>query len=293
MNNIASPTLPIVRHRWIEADGMNIFYREAGPADAPALLLLHGFPSGSHQFRGLIARLADRYRVIAPDMPGFGFTQIPEARGYAYSFDALARTMDAFTDAIGFGRFALYVFDFGAPVGLRMAVERPERIAALISQNGNAYEEGLTDGWAPIRAYWVDPSPANRAGLADALLTAEATRWQYLHGVPDPELVAPESWTLDAALLDRPGVREAMLDLILDYRSNVALYPRFQQWLREHRPSVLAIWGRNDPFFDFAGAEAFRRDVPDAVIEALDTGHFALETHGHVIAASIRSFLGG
>jgi len=291
MSNASVVDTPEVRHRWIEADGTRVFYRETGPADAPTLLLLHGFPSGSHQFRGLMARLGHAYHLIAPDLPGFGFTEVPDMASYGFTFDRLAKAIDAFVDALGLERFALYVFDFGAPVGLRMAAARPERITALISQNGNAYEEGLTESWGGVRAYWADPSPENREAVADALLHFEGTRWQYLHGVSEVQRVAPESYTLDALLLERPGVREAMLDLIFDYRSNLALYPRFQQWLRTHRPPTLAIWGRNDPFFAPAGAEAFARDVPRAEVELLDTGHFALETHAGEIAARIHDFL--
>jgi len=253
---------------------------------------LHGFPTSSFMFRDLIPRLADRYRVIAPDLPGFGFTEIPEARKYTYSFEALARTLEAFTNAIRLMRYAMYIFDYGAPTGLRLAMAHPERVSAIISQNGNAYEEGLGDAWGPIRKYWAEPTPENRGVLSENILTFEGTRWQYTHGVVNPVTVAPESYTLDTALLERPGNKDIQLDLFLDYASNVKLYPKFQEYFRKNKPPVLAIWGKNDPFFIPAGAEAYRKDLPNAQIEFLDTGHFAIETHPVEIAAAIRDFLG-
>ena len=265
-------------YRNATVDGHTIFYREAGRPDAPAVLLLHGFPTSSHMFRDLIPLLADRFRVVAPDLPGFGFSDGPDRAAFPYTFDRLAAIIDRFTTIVGLERFAVYVFDYGAPIGFRLALAHPERITAVISQNGNAYEEGLSEGWNPIQAYWREPTEARRAALR-GFLTLEATKGQYTHGVADPSLIAPESYTLDSALLARPGNAEIQLDLFLDYASNVALYPRFQAYLRTHRPPVLAVWGRNDPFFLAAGAEAFRRDVPDAEIRFLDTGHFALETH--------------
>lgn len=277
-------------YRDVTIDGVKIFYREAGPRDAPALLLLHGFPTSSHMFRELIPRLADRYRVIAPDLPGFGFSDAPDRTTFAYTFDNLARIVDRFTEVVGLDRYALYVFDYGAPIGFRLAAEHPDRITAIVSQNGNAYEEGLSDGWNPIQRYWQQPSDENRAALR-ALLAPEATRWQYVHGVADPTTVAPESYTLDAALLARPGNDDVQLDLFLDYASNVALYPTFQAHLRTAQPPLLAVWGRNDPFFLPAGAEAFRRDTPNAEVHLLDTGHFALETHVDTIAVTLREFL--
>jgi pimeloyl-ACP methyl ester carboxylesterase len=280
----------MVRNRTLTVDGHRIFFREAGDAGRPALLLLHGFPTSSHMFRDLIPRLADRYRVIAPDLPGFGFSAMPERAGFAYTFDNLARVIDGFTDAVGLERYALYVFDYGAPVGFRLALAHPERIDALITQNGNAYEAGLSDGWNPIRTYWREPTAANRAALR-AFLTPEATRWQYLHGVADASLVAPEAYTLDAALLARPGNDEIQLDLFGDYASNIARYPTFQAYFRTRRPPTLAVWGRHDPFFLPAGAAAFAGDNPDAEIHLFDTGHFALETHATEIAAVIRAFL--
>ena len=287
------PTEGIARttiHR-VKADGVTVFYREAGPADAPVLLLLHGFPTSSFQYRELMPRLAGPYRVIAPDLPGFGFTEVPEKRQYWYSFDALAQTMLAFTDALGLERYALYVFDYGAPTGFRLALARPDRVAAIISQNGNAYEESLSEGWNPIRAYWKDASESNRKALR-AFLTPETTRWQYTHGVTDPTTVSPDGQNLDNFYLARPGADEVQLDLFGDYKSNVALYPSFQQYFRTHKPPFLAVWGKNDPFFLPPGAEAFKRDIPEAKVHFFETGHFALETHCAEIAKVIRDFLG-
>jgi pimeloyl-ACP methyl ester carboxylesterase len=277
-------------YRTITVDGLRIFYREAGRPEAPAVLLLHGFPTSSHMFRDLIPLLAQRYRVVAPDLPGFGFSDAPDRSAFDYTFDRRADVIGRFTDAVGLARFALYVFDFGAPIGFRLALAHPERITAIVSQNGNAYEEGLSEGWNPIQAYWREPTEARRAALRD-FLAPEATRSQYTYGVPDEALVAPESYTLDSALLARPGNAEIQLDLFLDYASNVALYPRFHAYLRGHRPPLLAVWGRNDPFFVPAGAEAFRRDVPGAEVRFLETGHFALETHAEEIGALIVDFL--
>jgi pimeloyl-ACP methyl ester carboxylesterase len=242
-------------------------------------------------FRDLIPRLADQYRIIAPDLPGFGFTEVPEKRKYVYSFDALARTIEAFTDSLSLNRYAIYVFDYGAPTGLRLAVRRPERVSAIVSQNGNAYEDGLGDAWGPIRKYWAEPTVENREVLRQNILTMEGTRWQYTHGVADPDRVAPESYTLDQALLERSGNKDIQLDLFLDYASNVKLYPNFQEYFRDSKPPLLAIWGKNDPFFIPAGAEAFRRDLPNAEVRFLDTGHFAIETHAVEIAAAIKAFL--
>ena len=275
----------------VEADGVNVFYRAAGDASAPVILLLHGFPASSFMFRELIPRLADAYRVIAPDLPGFGFTQVPSDRNYIYSFDQLALTTDAFTKALKINRYAIYVFDYGAPTGFRLAMAHPERVAAIVTQNGNAYEEGLGDVWGPIRKYWAEPTAENREVLRRNILTLDGTRWQYTHGVSDPDSVPPESYTLDAALLERPGNKDTQLDLFLDYASNVKLYPKFQEYFRKSRPPLLAIWGKNDPFFVPAGAEAFRKDLPKATIEFLDTGHFALETHVIEIAGAMRNFL--
>ena len=285
-------SIPRVSFHTVEADGVRVFYREAGPADAPVLLLLHGYPTSSHMFREFIPRMATSYRVIAPDLPGFGFTTVPAERNYKYSFDALARTAEAFVDALGLRKYALYIFDYGAPVGLRLVVAHPERVTAIVSQNGNAYEEGLGDAWDPIRRYWATPSAENREALRRAVLTLEGTRWQYTHGVANPGMVAPESYTLDQALLERPGNTEIQLDLFLDYASNLKLYPKFQAYFREFKPPLLAIWGKNDPFFIPAGAEAYRRDNPNATVKILDTGHFALETHVEEIAEATHEVLG-
>lgn len=279
-----------VSFRKVDVDGFNIFYREAGFEHTPAILLLHGFPSAGHMFRDLIPQLADRFHVIAPDLPGFGQSDMPARDAFAYTFDNVARVIDRFTEIVGLERFAIYVFDYGAPTGFRLAVWHPERINALISQNGNAYAEGLSDGWKPIRAYWEDPSPPNRNALR-AFLAPETTIWQYTHGVADPTAVSPDGYSLDNFYLQRPGAHEVQLDLFGNYKSNVALYPAFQAYFRTHKPPFLAVWGRNDPFFLPAGAEAFTRDIPDAVVRFFDTGHFALETHACEIAAAIRDFL--
>jgi pimeloyl-ACP methyl ester carboxylesterase len=283
--------VPLPSVRSVEADGVKVFYRSAGDPSAPVVLLLHGFPSSSFMFRELIPRLADRYRVIAPDLPGFGFTEVPAERKYTYTFDALAVTIEAFTQALKLNRYALYVFDYGAPTGFRLAMAHPERVTAIVSQNGNAYEDGLGDAWGPIRKYWAEPTAENRKVIRDNVLTLEGTRWQYTHGVAVPESVPPESYTLDEALLERPGNKDIQLDLFLNYASNVKLYPKFQEYFRKSNPSLLAIWGKNDPFFIPAGAEAFRKDIPNAQIQFLDTGHFALETHVIEIASAMKEFL--
>lgn len=280
----------MIRYRTVSVDGHQLFYREAGDPGRPSLLLLHGFPTSSHMFRDLIPLLADRFHIVAPDLPGFGFTTPRATPAFKYTFDDLAKAIEAFTDAIGLTRYAIYVFDYGAPVGFRLALARPERVTAIISQNGNAYEEGLSEGWNPIQKYWREPNAANRAALR-AFLTPQSVKWQYVHGVADESLVAPESYTLDLSLLARAGNNEIQLDLFLDYASNVALYPKFQAYFRERRPPFLAVWGQNDPFFLPPGAEAFRRDNPNAEVKFFDTGHFALETHAPEIAAAIRAFL--
>jgi pimeloyl-ACP methyl ester carboxylesterase len=284
-------SLPLTSVRKVEADGVQMFYRDAGAANAPVILLLHGFPTSSFMFRELIPRLASEYRAIAPDLPGFGFTEVPSERQYAYSFDQLALTMEAFTQVLKIDRYAIYVFDYGAPTGFRLAMAHPDRVTALVTQNGNAYEEGLGDAWGPIRKYWAAPTAENRDILRQSILTAGGTRWQYTHGVAHPESVPPESYTLDTALLERPGNKEIQLDLFLDYASNLRLYPKFQEYFRKSKPPLLAIWGKNDPFFVPAGAEAFRKDIPGAKIQFLDTGHFALETHVVEIASAMKGFL--
>jgi pimeloyl-ACP methyl ester carboxylesterase len=285
-------THTMTKYQTIQVNGINLFYREAGNATSPTVLLLHGFPTSSHMFRSLIPRLADHYHVVAPDLPGFGFSDSPPRDQFKYTFENLARVIDAFTEKLGLKRFAIYIFDYGAPVGLRLALAHPERIAAIISQNGNAYEEGLSEGWNPIQNYWKEPSAGNRAALRD-FLKPEATKWQYTHGVADPSLIAPESYALDSALLARPGNDEIQLDLFLDYASNVRLYPKFQEYFRKQHPPLLAVWGRNDPFFLPAGAKAFTRDNSGAQVHFYDTGHFALETHAAEIADAIREFLRG
>ncbi|MBV8050756.1 MAG: alpha/beta hydrolase [Acidobacteriaceae bacterium] len=273
-----------------DVDGLKIFYREAGSKTSPTVLLLHGFPTSSHMFRNLIPALADRFHVVAPDLPGFGFSDSPDRKQFRYTFENLAKIIDRFTQTLGLDHYGIYVFDYGAPVGFRLALAHPERITAIISQNGNAYEEGLSEGWNPIQKYWKEPSSENRAALRE-FLKPEATKWQYVHGVQDPSLMAPEAYELDSALLARPGNDEIQLDLFLDYASNVALYPKFQEYFRTKRPQLLAVWGKNDPFFLPPGAEAFKRDNPRAEVHFYDTGHFALETHHQEIAAAIRDFL--
>ena len=284
------PSVPTTTYRTVSVDGLKVFYREGGNLQSQAVLLLHGFPTSSHMYRELIPALADRYHVVAPDLPGFGFTEAPDRKTFKYTFDHLAEVIERFTEVLGLSRYVLYVFDYGAPVGFRLALSHPERVSALISQNGNAYEEGLSDGWNPIQAYWKDPSPENRSALR-AFLTPETTQWQYTHGAANPERLSPDAWTLDSAFLARPGNDEIQLDLFGDYKSNVALYPKFQEYFRTQRPPLLAVWGKNDPFFLPAGAEAFKRDNPQAEVHLLDAGHFALESCGSEIAAIIRDFL--
>ena len=284
-------TVPLVSVHRLMADGVEVFYREAGPKDGPVLLLLHGFPASSFQYRQLMMLLADRYRVIAPDLPGFGFTEVPAERHYVYSFEALAKTILAFTEALKLDFYAMYVFDYGAPVGLRVAMAQPERVTAIVSQNGNAYVEGLGDAWAPIQRYWNDPSAGNREAIREAL-SPDAIRAQYTTGAPHPERIQPESYTLDIALIQRPGNADIQLDLFLDYANNVKLYPAFQEYFRRAQPKLLAIWGKNDLFFVPAGAEAFKRDIPSAEVQFLDTGHFAIETNVTDIAKAVRTFLG-
>jgi pimeloyl-ACP methyl ester carboxylesterase len=279
-----------IAYRSADVDGVTVFYRQAGPAHAPTLVLLHGFPSASHQFRELIPLLADRFHVVAPDLPGFGQSDMPARDDFAYTFDHLAGVIDRWTQVLGLDRFALYVFDYGAPVGFRIAARHPERVTAIISQNGNAYEEGLSDAWSPIQAYWKEPSAANREAIR-VMLEPQTTVWQYTHGVPDPTRVSPDGYGLDNYYLARAGADEIQLDLFLDYASNVALYPAFQEYFRASRPALLAVWGKNDPFFLPTGAEAFKRDIPDAEVRFLDTGHFALETHVAEIATAIGEFL--
>ncbi len=279
-----------MRFTTVSVDGVDIFYREAGKPDAPAILLLHGFPSAGHMFRDLIPQLAGNFRLIAPDLPGFGQSAQPPRGSFTYSFDNLTKVIDRFTEVIGLKRFAVYVFDYGAPVGFRIAARHPERVTAIVTQNGNAYTEGLSEGWNPIRAYWQSPTPENRDALR-GFLKPETTLFQYTHGVADPTLVSPDGRNLDDFYLARPDNAEIQLDLFLDYRSNVAAYPAFHDYFRKHQPPLIALWGKNDPFFLPAGAEAFKRDLPKAEVRFFDTGHFALETHAVEIGAAIRGFL--
>jgi pimeloyl-ACP methyl ester carboxylesterase len=278
-----------INYRSADVDGVKIFYREAGRKDAPTLLLFHGFPTSSHMFRDLIPRLADRFHIVAPDLPGFGRSEMPSRVSFPYTFAKLAEVIGRFTEVVNLKRFAIYIFDYGAPVGLRIALKRPGAIAAIVSQNGNAYEEGLSDGWDPVRAYWREPTKANRDALR-SFLSPETTFWQYTHGVRDPSQVSPDGYSLDEFYMARPGAHEVQLDLLLDYASNVALYPEFQAYFRDRRPPLLAVWGRNDPFFLPAGADAYRRDIPNADVRFLDAGHFALETHCAEIASAIGDF---
>lgn len=281
-----------VSFRTADVDGYEVFYREAGDATKPTILLLHGFPTSSHMFRDLIPLLADDFHLVAPDLPGFGLSALPPRAEFTYSFDHLAEVIGRFTEVVGLRKFAIYIFDYGAPTGLRLAMAHPDRITGIVSQNGNAYVEGLSEGWNPIQRYWQEPTEANREALRDFLSPA-SIRWQYEHGVSDLSQVSPDGSALDAYYTGRPGVDDIQLDLFLDYASNVKLYPAFQAYFRKHQPKLLAIWGRNDPFFLPPGAEAYKRDLPEAEVQLLDTGHFALETHAGEIAAAIRRFLKG
>lgn len=278
------------RYRSMEIDGVDVFYREAGPANAPVVVLLHGFPTSSNMFRNLIPALASRYRVIAPDYPGFGYSDAPDRAHFKYTFDSYAAIVDTLLTRLKAERYALYVMDYGAPVGYRIALKHPERVSALIVQNGNAYVDGMQAFWEPIRAYWKSGSPEDRAALRKAV-TADFTRWQYTDGVKDTSLIDPTVWTVDQALLDRPGNVEIQLDLFHDYRTNVELYPRVHQFFREHRPATLIVWGANDQMFVADGARAYLRDLPQAELHLLDTGHFALEDKGEQIARLMLDFL--
>jgi len=279
-----------IHHRFAQVGDVKVFYREAGNPNSPKILLLHGYAASSFMYRGLIPLLADKYHVIAPDLPGFGFTEAPANGSYSYTFDQLAKTIGQFTEQLKLDRYAMQVFDYGAPVGWRLAVANPSRITAIISQNGNAYEEGLGNGWAPIQKYWKEPTRENRESLHE-FPTPSSIKWQYLEGVPDPSLVPPDAIALESYLVSRAGNADVQLDLLLDYRTNVAKYPEFQAYFREHQPPLLAVWGKNDPFFLPAGAAAWKRDIPGADIRFYDTGHLALETHGAEIGAVIRAFL--
>jgi pimeloyl-ACP methyl ester carboxylesterase len=279
-----------VKYLKTKVEDLDIFYRESGPANAPTILLLHGFPTSSHMYRNLIPLLNEKYHVIAPDLPGFGYSSAPKNTDFTYTFDNLTKYIQGLIDQLGLKRFAIQVFDYGAPVGYRLAVANPEKIIGIISQNGNAYEEGLSDGWNPIQKYWAEPTEENRNNLR-GMSTAETTRWQYFHGVSDTTLIAPESYTLDQFFLDREGNVDLQLDLFKDYASNIALYPTFHEYFRKYQPAFLAAWGDKDPFFLPPGAEAFKRDLPNAIVKFYNTGHFALETHVNEIGAEIVSFL--
>jgi pimeloyl-ACP methyl ester carboxylesterase len=288
--SVTIPDNPVqVHHRTLDVEGVSVFYREAGAPEAPTVLLLHGFGASSYMFRALIPVLAQRYHVVAPDLPGFGQTDVLPGADFDYTFDRLAAVIDAFTVAKGLSRYALYVFDYGAPVGWRLAVNNPHKITAIVSQNGNAYEEGLSAGWADMRKAWAAPTAANREALR-RFNTLEMTKWQYTEGVSDTSLIAPETWQLAHAAIERIGV-EVQMDLLLDYGHNIRQYAQLHDYFRRHQPPTLAIWGSKDPFFLPAGAEAFKRDNPQAEVRFLDTGHFAIETHGAEIAAAMLAFL--
>jgi pimeloyl-ACP methyl ester carboxylesterase len=286
-----SGEVPQVHYQIAKVDGVDVFYRDAGPRNAPVLLLLHGFPTSSHMFRDLIPRLADKYRVIAPDYPGFGYSGAPDHTKFAYTFENYANIIDKLTRQIGVNRYALYVMDYGAPVGFRLAIKNPDRVTAFVVQNGNAYDEGIEKFWDPIRAYWKTHAQKERDGI-HFLTTFKATYWQYTNGVKDTSLVSPDAWTVDQALLDRPGNPDVQLDLFYDYRTNLPLYPQWQAYFRERKPPMLIVWGQNDEIFVAAGAAPYKRDLPNAEIHMFDTGHFALETHGPEIAKLIREFFG-
>lgn len=289
-SNLKNMKTTPIHFNYIKANGINVFYREAGPKDAPVILLLHGYPTSSFMFRNLIPVLAERYHVIAPDLPGFGFTDMPARNEFTYTFENFTKTMQNFIDELSLKRFAIYVFDYGAPTGFRLALANPEKITGIISQNGNAYDEGLSDGWNPIRKYWENPTKENREALND-VVTMKITRWQYEEGVADKSLIAPETYTLDQHFLDRPGAADIQLDILRDYATNVKLYPAFHEYFRKHQPKLLAVWGNKDPYFLPAGAEAYKKDLPNAKVVLYNTGHFALETHCHEIAAEIMAFM--
>jgi pimeloyl-ACP methyl ester carboxylesterase len=282
-----------VAYRTIKVRDLDIFYREAGPKNAPTVLLLHGFPTSSQMFRDLMPALADRYRVIAPDYPGFGHSPMPPREDFTYTFDNVAVVVDEFSEALGLSEYALYVQDYGAPVGYRLATRHPKRITALVVQNGNAYEEGLESKfWEPLRAYWREPNSLAKRDALRPFLKVDATRWQYMHGVPQPEFVSPDGWTTDQYLLDRPGNDEIQLDLFLSYGSNPPLYPQWQAYFRQHQPPMLIVWGQNDEIFPMAGAEPYKRDLKTLEFHPIDAGHFALESNCGEIAKLMRKFFG-
>jgi pimeloyl-ACP methyl ester carboxylesterase len=282
-----------VLHKTVKIGDLDIFYREAGPKDAPAILLLHGFPTSSQMFRNLIPALADKYRVVAPDYPGYGHSAMPAHDKFAYTFDNLAKVIDNFTEKVGLTKYALYVQDYGAPVGYRLTTAHPDRISAIVVQNGNAYDEGLdNDFWKPIKAYWTDPNSKEKRDALRNLVTYEATKWQYTEGVKNPELVSPDGAAHDQFLLDRPGNDEIQLDLFLSYGSNQPLYPKWQAYFRKHQPPMLIVWGKNDKIFPAEGAEPYKRDVKTLEFHLIDAGHFALESNGDEVASYMRNFLG-
>lgn len=291
-DSTSAATTTQVMHRTIQVEGLDIFYREAGPADAPTVLLLHGFPTSSHMFRNLIPKLADKYHVIAPDYPGFGYSSAPSVTEFDYTFDNLAKVVDSFTNKVGLEKYSLYLMDYGAPVGFRLATKHPERVESLIIQNGNAYTEGLdNDFWAPAKAYWQNRSPENGDKLR-GFLKLDATKWQYTHGVRNTESISPDTWGHVQPLLDRPGNQDIQLALFYSYGSNPKLYPQWQAYLRKHQPPTLIVWGKNDQIFPAAGAHPYKRDLRNLEFHLLDTGHFALEEDGDKIATLIRRFLG-
>ena len=279
-----------IHHKTTHINDLDIFYRDAGPQGAPAILLLHGFPTSSNMFRNLIPRLASSFRVIAPDYPGFGQSSMPDHKTYAYTFENYAEIVDKLVEQLGVSKYSMYVMDYGAPVGYRLALRHPERVQALMVQNGNAYDEGLLEFWDPIKKYWKDATPENRAGL-HFLVDLKATRWQYENGVSDLTLLDPTAWALDQLGLDRPGNRDIQMDLFYDYRTNVPLYPDFQNFFRKNQPPTLVVWGKNDFIFPPEGAAPYSRDLKNIETHLLDTGHFALETHGEEIASRIETFL--
>lgn len=286
----AAEDSPQIRYHTRDIDGVDVFYREAGPSDAPVILLLHGFPTSSHMYRDLMPRLARHYRVIAPDYPGYGYSDAPSPESFAYTFDQLSEVVERFTQQLGLQRYALFVQDFGGPVGFRLAARHPEQVTALIVQNAVAHEEGLSEALAPARIYWAERTPKTEAPMRE-LLTFEATRDQYLHGAGDPSRISPDSWHHAQAGLDRPGNVQIQLALLHDYQTNLDQYPVWQRYFREYRPPVLVLWGRNDPFFTVAGAEAYRRDMPDAELHFFDAGHFALEEYAADMARLVVDFL--
>lgn len=284
-------TMSQTLHKTVDVDGVEVFYREAGPKDAPTVLLLHGFPTSSHMFRNLIPQLAKRYHVLAPDYPGFGASEMPDRSDFEYSFDNLANVIRGFIETQKIDRYSMYLMDYGAPIGFRVAASQPDRVEALVIQNGNAYDEGLREFWNPIKAYWKDKTPENRQVLKDALLTIEATKWQYTHGVRDPRAISPDSWFHDQYLLDRPGNKEIQLDLFYSYGTNPALYPEWQEYFRKSQPPTLITWGKNDYIFPVEGATPYLRDLPNAELHLIDAGHFALEDQGEKIGVLITDFL--